>query len=248
MKKNLVIVVLMLLFMISAGVASAESQKPDDAILKNAGMGSTQGTAILSGKVVETMDSAGYTYVNLEKEGKNTWVAVPQMKVTVGEEMSFAPGMVMKNFTSKTLGRTFDALVFSGGPVDKKSEGSPHKSVGKKGAEPAQAANIKVDKASGPDAYTVAELYEKRNELDSKNITVRGQVVKVSPSIMGKNWIHIQDGTGTPSTGTNDLLLTSQELPSVGDVVTVKGTLARDKDFGMGYKYAVIVEETSIKK
>lgn len=72
---------------------------------------------VISGKVVETMDSAGYTYVCLEKNKVKTWVAVPQMKVQKGKQMSFQPGMVMENFESKTLKRKFDKIVFSGGPV-----------------------------------------------------------------------------------------------------------------------------------
>lgn len=75
--------------------------------------------ANISGKVVETMDSGGYTYVCVEKSKKKTWVAVPQTKVAVGKNMSFYPGMEMKNFTSKTLNRTFDSIIFSSGPVKK---------------------------------------------------------------------------------------------------------------------------------
>ena len=70
-----------------------------------------------SGKVVDTMDSSGYTYVQLEKAGKKTWVAVPQMKVTKGKTMTFKPGMEMKNFESKTLKKKFDSIVFSDGVV-----------------------------------------------------------------------------------------------------------------------------------
>ncbi len=71
----------------------------------------------LSGKVVETMNSGGYTYVLLEKAGKKTWVAVPEMKVVKGKKMSFQPGMVMENFESKTLKRKFEKIVFSPGPA-----------------------------------------------------------------------------------------------------------------------------------
>jgi uncharacterized protein YuzE len=74
----------------------------------------------LSGKVVETMDAGGYTYIKLEKDGKQTWAAVPTMKVTVGEEMDLLPGAVMTNFTSKSLNKTFESVVFSGGPVHSK--------------------------------------------------------------------------------------------------------------------------------
>ena len=65
---------------------------------------------------------------------------------------------------------------------------------------------------------------------------------------MGKNWIHLQDGTGDAAKGTNNLVVTSQDLPQVGDIVTVKGTVYKDKDFGAGYKYNVIMEEASINQ
>ena len=71
----------------------------------------------LTGKVVETMDSGGYTYVQLENAGKKTWVAIPQTKITKGKTMTFSPGMEMKNFESKTLKRKFDTIIFSGGVV-----------------------------------------------------------------------------------------------------------------------------------
>jgi len=69
----------------------------------------------LSGKVVETMNSGGYTYVSLENGGKRTWVALPDSKVKVGQQITCQPGMPMQNFTSKTLKRTFDMIIFSGG-------------------------------------------------------------------------------------------------------------------------------------
>jgi hypothetical protein len=71
----------------------------------------------ISGKVVETMSSGGYTYVNLEKDGKKTWVAIPAMTVTVGQELEVRNGPPMTNFTSKTLNRTFESVIFSVGPV-----------------------------------------------------------------------------------------------------------------------------------
>jgi len=74
-------------------------------------------TSALSGKVVETMDVDRYTYVCLEKNKKKQWLAVPKMKVVVGQNMSFRPGIEMVNFESKTLNRKFDKIIFSQGPV-----------------------------------------------------------------------------------------------------------------------------------
>jgi hypothetical protein len=202
----------------------------------------------LSGKVVETMDSGGYTYVNIDNSGKKTWVAVPKIKVKVGQDISFQPGMVMSNFQSKTLNRTFETIVFSGGVTGQNGTANVSTSSNQTPPKVSKDKPVKIEKASGPDAYTVAELYEKSAALDKKTVVVRGQVVKFSHDIMGKNWIHIQDGSGDPSRGTNDIIVTLHDTASVGDILTAKGTLYKDKDFGSGYKYAVIVEEASIKK
>src|SRR3990172_4310178 len=61
--------------------------------------------SVLSGKIVETMNSGNYTYLLLENKGEKTWVAIPQMKVTVGKEIKLMPGVEMQDFASKTLNR-----------------------------------------------------------------------------------------------------------------------------------------------
>ena len=109
-------------------------------------------------------------------------------------------------------------------------------------------AEIKVEKAVGDNAYTVQEIFAKTTELAGKIVQVRGKVVKFNPHIMGRNWIHIQDGSGDPLQNTHDLVATSTEEAVVGDVVTVQGKLTANKDFGAGYNYAAIIEEAKIKK
>ena len=121
-------------------------------------------------------------------------------------------------------------------------------SGGSEGAKaPAASEPVKVEKAKGADACTVSEAYENAGKLDKKTVVVRGKVVKVSKGIMGKNWVHLRDGSGDAEKGTNNLVVTTQDLPNVGAVVTAKGTLHKDKDFGAGYKYRVIVEEATVK-
>lgn len=95
--------------------------------------------------------------------------------------------------------------------------------------------------------YNVADLYAHKTELAGKPVTIKGSVVKVSEAIMGKNWVHIQDGTGAE--GSNDIVFTSiNQSPAVGDQVVATGTVAIDKDFGYGYVYSVIVEEATFSK
>lgn len=242
----------MLIMVCSASAASQKETSPPSPRVSPVEKSANTAAPVLAGKVVETMNAGGYTYVCLEKKGTNTWVAVPDMKVSVGKQMSFLPGSEMRNFTSKTLNRTFESIIFSGGPVAQEKRTGDRtaslKSPGNKAAVSPIASDIKVEKATGPDAYTVGEIFEKRTDLNKKTAVVKGKVVKVSAGIMGKNWIHVQDGTGNPEKKTHDLIITSQDLPSVGDVVTMKGTIYTDKDFGAGYKYDVIMEQGSIRR
>ncbi|MEW6116971.1 MAG: OB-fold nucleic acid binding domain-containing protein [Nitrospirota bacterium] len=198
----------------------------------------------LSGKVVETMTSGNYTYMLLEKNGTQTWVAVPNMEVSKGQEVSLRPGVEMGAFESKTLKKKFDNIIFSAGPSDLPVNEQSILHAGS-GVKSATDKTVKVEKASGPNAYTISEIFQNADKLDKQPVVIKGKVIKVSEAIMGKNWVHLKDGSGDPKM---KLVVTSKDLPKVGDVVTISGTLYKDKDFGSGYKYSVIVEEASITK
>lgn len=212
----------------------------------------------LSGKVLQTMDSGGYTYVHIQKNnGDKAWVAVMATPVKVGSQISFKGGMEMVNFESKTLKRKFEKIVFADGVIsaqgvakDKEVDPAKNKgaSPGSKGAVSNKEAKISVSKATGANAYTVKEVFANSAKLNKKKVVIRGKVVKVSAQIMGKNWIHIQDGSGSVAAGNHNLVCTSKDMADVGDIVVVSGILAKDKDFGGGYKYTAILEESTIKK
>lgn len=98
-------------------------------------------------------------------------------------------------------------------------------------------------------SYKVSEVFKNKASLDKKKVTVKGKVVKVAAGIMGKNWLHLQDGSGSKASKDNDLTVTtSNELPATGKEVTITGTVTKDKDFGSGYFYPVIIEDATIKQ
>ena len=99
-----------------------------------------------------------------------------------------------------------------------------------------------IKKAKG--GYTVEELYIKKDQLDGKKVKVRGKVVKFNPNIMGKNWLHLQDGTGKP--GANDITVTTRQNANIGGIVLVTGVLVTNKDFGGGYRYEVMLDDAAI--
>jgi hypothetical protein len=193
----------------------------------------------VSGKVVETMNSGGYTYALVDTGNGKTWVALPQTEIAVGSEIACRPGMTMNNFNSTTLNRSFEHIVFTPGLA---SSGTAVPSAG--AAAPAEA--ITVSKAGGANARTIGEIFEKKASLANTPVVVQAKIVKISRGIMGKNWLHLQDGTGSQTAGTNDLVVTTDSLPEIGEVVTITGNLSLDRDFGAGYRYGVIVENAEV--
>ncbi len=93
---------------------------------------------------------------------------------------------------------------------------------------------------------TIERLMADKKSLSGKTIKVKGVVTKVNDEIMDKNWVHIQDGTG--SRDEYDLTITTLQSAKVGDTVTFEGKIALDKDFGYGYFYSVIMEDANIIK
>jgi hypothetical protein len=222
----------------------------------------------VSGTVVETMNSGGYTYARLDDAGKQVWVAGPETTLAVGTKIGKSTGMLMSAFKSTTLNRTFDQIYFissfdiaGGAAPDPHGAGmaagsampdphgagmaagsampdphgagmaagsampNPHGA----GAPASPGAADKVERAPG--GKTVAEVFASKDALSGKPVVVRGKVVKVNNGILGRNWVHLQDGTGAP--GTNDLMV-------------ARGNVAINKDFGAGYSYPVLVEDAAI--
>jgi len=229
--------------------------------------------AAFSGKIVEKQDVSPYTYIRLEDgAGNEIWAAVPETQLEIGEEIALKGGSVMTNFNSKTLNRTFESIIFASGLV-RGSENETVRAPAGAGGSASDAAQsgvgpqhmtsqasggssgaivsftgVKVEKSTAQNGYTVGELFAKAVDLNNRKVTVKGRVVKVSPNIMGKNWLHIQDGTGDPTNNTHDLVVTSSAIVEKGTIVSLEGVLAADKDFGFGYRYDVLIEDAVVVK
>jgi hypothetical protein len=114
------------------------------------------------------------------------------------------------------------------------------------GAALAAALNLAAFSASAADdnLKTVAALNQDKAALAGQTISAQGKVVKVNNNIMGRNFVHVQDGTG--DAGSNNLIVTSKQSAKVGDEVTVSGVVVVNRDFGSGYSYPLLIEEASI--
>lgn len=201
----------------------------------------TPATEKVEGVVLESLDASGFTYIRLKTATGETWAAVQNAEVKAGSTVTVNVTMISQDFESQTLQRKFDKLLF--GSLEGGLGAPAHAEAG-----PAKVENIKVPKAEGADARTVSEVWAGKSVLKDKPVAVRGKVAKFLSGIMGKNWIHLRDGTGSRDKGDDDLTVTTTDTVTVGDVVLVRGTLRVDRDFGAGYAYPVIVEDATISK
>lgn len=205
-----------------------------------------------SGKVTETMNAAGYTYILVDTGKAKNWAAAPQFPVKVGDSVAVAAGMPMPKYHSKSLDRDFELVYFTGavkvnGAVPG-SDGTPldlpkdHPPIAGMKAKPTvDLSGIK--KAEG--GKSIAEIYAGKAKLKGQPVKVRGRVVKYNANIMGKNWLHIRDGTGDSSS--DDLTVTTAAATKVGDMVLVTGNISNDRDFGGNYKYSMMIEDAEVK-
>jgi hypothetical protein len=194
-------------------------------------------------QVQEVIQGQSYTYLKVKEEGTLFWVAISKSEMEVGETIAFKNPLEMRNFTSKELTRTFEVIYFVG-RIEKESpssvgEETPHSHQPKPVVETKA---VSIEPVEG--GVSIGELFSNREAYAGKVVRVKGQVTKVNLSIMGKNWVHLQDGTGEP--GSNDLLVTTQDKVALGDTVTFEGTIALNRDFGSGYAYELLMEEAKL--
>jgi hypothetical protein len=221
-----------------------------------AGLAGATGTAapaaVLKGEVLEVREVDSYTYLRLKTADGEVWAAITKAPVKKGAVVGIANPAVMRDFESRTLNRRFDTIVFgtladANAPAPTAAAAVPQ---GAKDTAPpaAMPAPVKVGKATGTDARTVAEVVVGRDKLKDKSVSVRAQVVKVNRGIMGKNWFHVQDGSGSASAGTNDLVVTSKDIAAVGDVLDIKGMVRTEVQLGAGYHYSVLIDDAALRK
>jgi len=211
----------------------------------------TESTGTIAGKVLEAKDVESYTYLRLKTVDGEVWAAVAKVPVKVGDQVTIEDAALMQAFTSKAMGRTFDQIYF--GIVGEKATeaagaGMDMAAMHASAARSTDVGDVNVAKATGPIAHTVAEVVAGRADLSDTTVVIRGKVVKYTPDVLGKNWIHLRDGSGSAADGTNDVLVTTTNVAAIGDVVLVKGAVHTDRDLGSGYAYKVLIEDATLQK
>ena len=199
--------------------------------------------ANIAGTVVQTMDVNQYTYLEIDTGDGLVWVAGPLTQVKVGDAVEVPGGILMVDFRSTTLDRTFEKINLVPAirvKSQQKGDSESAPSGGDAGAEPQVSG---IERIEG--GHTVAEVIAGKTSLAGSEIAVRGKVVKLNTSIMGRNWLHLADGTVGPD-GEREVTVSTEDIAAVGSTVVVRGTVATDRDFGSGYHYSVLIEDAKV--
>ena len=227
---------------------AACEKDPAPSMQEQAGTGFRQ-----TGVVAETVEVDNYTYIRLEDENDDVWLATLPVWVAPGDVIEFGAGAVMKDFHSESLGRTFDSILFVENVVIAEQQ-APRPAAA--AADPHQGLDMthpgmQTQAAPAPMAVealeggmTIEQIFAAYPDLNGQSVQLRAQVVKVNPNIMGKTWVTLQDGTGTAPE--DKLTVTTNDSVAVGDVVEVTGVIQKDVDLGYGYTYKLMVQEASL--
>jgi hypothetical protein len=230
------------------------------------------------GDVLETRDVDDYTYIRLQTRDGEAWAAVERATVQEGTEVAIAQAFLMKDFWSRSLKQSFEWILFGrlvaacekhtlpdeaiaahraagvatdgSKPMLSDEAIAAHRAAGVTtgGSRLPLTERIDVAKADGPDGCTVSEVVRESTALIDKPVAVRGRVVKYTSDVMGRNWIHLRDGSGAAADGSNDILVTTLAQARVGDIVLVRGRVRTNQDFGAGYSYKVLIEDATLER
>ena len=201
----------------------------------------------VTGVVEETIPASKYIYLKLATAEGETWAAVPKAAVKKGDTATVVGAALMREFKSKTLGRTFDKIWFGTlKQAPKANAGTPKALPAANGATKA-APNTKAP-GGNVGTLSIAQLHAQGAGLAGKTVTVKGKVVKFNAQILGRNWLHLQDGSGDATQKNHDITVTTNATAAVGDQVTAKGLVILNKDFGGGYKYTIMIEQAVVTR
>ena len=213
------------------------------------------------GSVLESIDVETYTYIRLNLQDREIWIASNPVWVSKGDVVRFYDAMLMKDFRSEALDRTFDEILFvsnveliesnaldaSAGQTVPPQASDPHanlKAQAKTNPEPLATEPIVVQPLEG--GQTIAVIFAEHEQIEGQEVSLRAKVIKFSPNVLGKNWVTLQDGTGTAPD--DKLVVTSSETVEIGDEVVVKGKVKSNVDIGAGYAYKVLLEEAGFSR
>ena len=203
---------------------------------------------VQTGVVAEMVEVENYTYIRLEAEGDEVWIATLPIWVSPGDVVQFSGGAVMKDFHSETLGKTFDSILFVDS-LQVADEQAGRDIVAEAHAQAGAADDPSADtEPMAPitpvgDGRTIADIFGGYPNEEGQSVQLRARVVKVNSGILGKNWVTLKDGTGTAPN--DQIVSTTQQTVALGDLVDVTAVIRQDVSLGYGYDYSLLLEEAT---
>ena len=197
-------------------------------------------------KVLETLLAERYVYLKVNENGREYWIATMKQEVELGEIYFYSGGLLKRNFESKEHNRVFDEITLVSNIV-KSNHGHNHpldsNPVSEQEIPSARTvSSTENDQVGG--SISIAKLVKFKEDYKGKTVQITAKCTKINPNIMGRNWIHLKDG----SLDSYDLVVTGDFLIPEGETATVEGVVTLNKDFGAGYFYELIVENCKLVK
>ncbi len=191
----------------------------------------------------EVLPTEKYVYVRVKEGADEYWIATRKMEVEIGQTYFYKDGLLKTNFVSKEYNRTFDKVYLVGRLVPPNHGGRTNNETSIPQISPkSEISNDRAVLKKG--SMKIADLVANPKKYKGKTVQITGKCTKLNANIMGRNWMHLQDG----SKDDYDLVITSDVAIPEGHIVTMKATVALNKDFGAGYKYDIILENGEIVK
>lgn len=222
----------------NTGATDGSSVFQEPAAHNHTGQTQEMSDAVHQVVVQEILNTDKYTYLRVTEEKEEKWIAITRRDIKKGGTYFYRGGLLKQHFQSNEFNRVFETLYLVGdfwGGEEGAATASPATAT-------AESPTGVISPAAG--AVSIANLVANLQRYQGKKVAVTGKCVKINPMIMGRNWLHIQDGTGKDL----ELTVTTNEMVPIGSVVTLEGTFALNKDFGAGYRYDYILEGAVVKK
>lgn len=202
-------------------------------------------TGELHGVVIqEVLPTERYVYLRVTEGEEEFWLATRKMEVVKGGTYYYRDGLLKTNFESKEYNRVFEKVYLVSNLVPEKHGGDSGTPIPVESHGPAEGAGVL---SSGGDinragSVKIADIVKNPQAYEGKKVQVSGVCVKINPNIMGRNWIHLQDG----SQDDYDFVVTSNSYVAEGAVVSLEAVVGIDRDFGAGYRYSLILENGKV--
>jgi len=197
--------------------------------------------------VRQVLPTDKYVYLNVDENGDNFWIATMKQEVNPGETVYYKGGLLKTHFESKEYHRTFDKIYL----VSRIVKADHFRQVNPMKAKTMNNTSGRVEikesigeKIKVKGSLSIATLIANPEKYEGKKVQLSGKVVKANYNIMGRNWVHLKDG----SRDDFDLVCTTDVPVPEGHVITINGVVRLNKDFGAGYVYDVIVEDAVLLK